>query len=104
MAIAQRGVYRTRFAGRVAAPGDHERGQQRGVEALVRPWPGVAGEVHERQPSVGLGDTVLEARGDPELLDLDRECELGELGLGECDGVQRAQGPQGGDDDRARTP
>ena len=65
-------------------PGDDERRQQARRERLesVR-----GAEVHERDAAVHLGDPVLEAGGDSELLGLDVEREPGECVRREGDGM-----------------
>ena len=89
-AFAQAAVHGVRGLRRVGAPGEVERGQQPGVQALdprAR-----AREVHEHEPLVGLGVAVLRPGGDAEVLDLDREHQLGQRAGREVVAVQRAQG------------
>ena len=67
-------VDRSRVGRRLLAPGDHQRRQRLRIERLEAH----RGEVHEGQAAVGLGDPILQAGRDPQLLGLDRERERGQ--------------------------
>ena len=100
-AVAQAAVDRVRRLGGIGAPGQVERGQERGVQALHAR--ARAREVHEHEALVGLGVAVLRAGGDAEVLDLDREHHLGQLVGRQRVAVQRAQGADRRGHDRARS-
>ena len=89
-----------RRLGGARAPRDVQRRQQRRVQALHAR--ARAREVHEHEALVGLGVAVLRARGDAEVLDLDREHHLGQLVGRQRVAVQRAQRTDRRSHDRAR--
>ena len=100
--VPQRRVHVAGVAAAIGSPGDEQRRQPRGVE-LVHRRRTRGTEVHEREAVVRLGDPILEAGGDPEVVDLDPQGQFGHGQRLDRDRPEGAQCAQDCDHDRART-